>query len=82
MFSVQAGHESREAKAQVLQDHGSSGKTLANFTDADEISIWAKEAITLFVETGTIVGNNEKLSPSDKATRAEMAQVMYNLLSK
>ena len=61
---------------------GSSGKTLTNFTDADEISIWAKEAITLLVETGTIVGNNEKLSPGDKATRAEMAQVMYNLLSK
>lgn len=61
---------------------GNSSKTLADFTDAQGISLWAKEAITLFVETGTIVGSDGKLNPGDTATRAEMAQVLFNLLSK
>lgn len=61
---------------------GTAGKPLSAFTDADEIAPWAKEAITLLVETGTIGGNESKLSPMGITTRAEMAQVLYKLLSK
>ncbi len=61
---------------------GSSGKTLDDFTDAKEISLWAKDALTLFVETETVVGSKGKLTPNSNATRAEMAQILINLLLK
>lgn len=61
---------------------GDSGKTLSDFTDAGQIDSWAKEAMTLLVETGTVGGNAGTLTPTSTTTRAEMAQVLYNLLSK
>ena len=61
---------------------GSSGKSLSSFSDAGQVASWAKDAMTFLVETGTIGGNNGKLSPTGTTTRAEMAQVLYNLLSK
>ena len=61
---------------------GSSEMTMADFTDAEQIESWAKEAITLMVEKGTITGSSGELNPTRTTTRAEMAQVMFNLLSK
>lgn len=61
---------------------GGVGKPLSAFTDADSISSFAKEAITFFVGTGIIVGNGGKLSPTSTTTRAEMAQVLYQLMSR
>jgi len=61
---------------------GTTGKTLAAFTDSDQIASWAKEAIILFVNTEIIGGNSGKLSPTNTTNRAEMARVLYNLLSK
>lgn len=61
---------------------GNSGKRLSDFSDAAGISPWAKEAMTLLVETGTVSGSDGKLFPTDSTTRAEMAQVLYNLLIK
>jgi uncharacterized repeat protein (TIGR02543 family) len=61
---------------------GDSGKTLSDFTDAGQIDSWAKEAMTLLLKTGTIGGNAGILNPTSTTSRAEMAQVLYNLLSK
>ncbi len=61
---------------------GTPGKSLSDFSDAGEIAAWAKDAMTLFVETGTIGGSGGKLTPTDTTTRAQLAQVLYNLLSK
>lgn len=61
---------------------GNSGKNLSNFNDAGEIALWAKDAMTLFVEAGIVGGSKGKLSPLSTATRAEMAGVLYKLLSK
>ncbi len=61
---------------------GDSGKTLTGFTDAGQIESWAKDAMALLVETGTVGANAGKLTPANTTTRAEMAQVLYNLLSK
>jgi hypothetical protein len=58
------------------------GKTLSSFSDAGQIATWAKDAMTLLTETGTIGGNNGMLTPASATTRAEMAQVLYNLLAK
>ncbi len=59
---------------------GNSAKTLPDFTDADSVADWAKDALALLVETGTISGSGGKLNPAGTATRAEMAQTLYNLL--
>ncbi|WP_165755681.1 S-layer homology domain-containing protein [Ruminiclostridium hungatei] len=56
-----------------------TGKTLSAFSDAGQIASWAKDAMTLMVETGTVSGG--KLAPEEKTTRAQMAQVLYNLMT-
>lgn len=61
---------------------GTAGKTLSSFDDANQVDSWAKDAMTLFVKTGDISGSGGKLAPASTTTRAEMAQVLYNLLSK
>ena len=61
---------------------GNAGKKLSDFSDASGIASWAKDSMTLLVETGTISGSNGKLSPTSSTTRAEMAQVLYSLLIK
>jgi hypothetical protein len=65
-------------------DHpeGDCGKTFSNFSDVGDIAPWAKEAMKLLVETGTISGIGNRLSPKDTATRAQIAQVLYSLLGK
>jgi hypothetical protein len=57
-----------------------AGKPLSDFSDTGEIASWAKEAMSLLVETGTVSGSDGKLNPGGTTTRAEMAQVLYNLL--
>jgi hypothetical protein len=61
---------------------GTTGKPISEYSDLNQIAAWAKDAMTLFVKTGTISGSGDKLSPTDTTTRAELAQVLYNLLSK
>lgn len=61
---------------------GTSGKPITVFSDADQIAPWAKEAMTAFIGTGTINGKDGRLSPTETTDRAEMAQVLYNLLAK
>jgi len=59
---------------------GNTGKHLANYNDAEQVASWAKEALTLFSEAGTINGDGDKLLPTETTSRAEMAQVLYNLM--
>ncbi|MNC07776.1 Endo-1,4-beta-xylanase A precursor [compost metagenome] len=61
---------------------GGSGGTLSGFADNGEIEPWAKEAVALMAENGLISGSGGKLRPADTATRAEMAQILYNLLTR
>ncbi len=61
---------------------GDMGKPLSAFSDAGQIASYAKDAMTLMVQTGIVSGSGGKLTPMATTTRAEMAQVLYNLLSK
>jgi hypothetical protein len=61
---------------------GTSAKTLSSFTDKDSIAPWAEEAMDYLIKAGAISGSNGRLNPQNTSTRAEMAQVLYNLLSK
>ena len=52
------------------------------FIDADKISIWAREAMTLFARAGIINGSGGSLNPDGVANRAQMTQVLYKLRMK
>jgi hypothetical protein len=57
-------------------------KQLSDFDDANEIDSWAQEAMNTLVKSGLISGSNGMLNPTSSTTRAEMAQMLYNLLTK
>ncbi len=59
-----------------------SGRTIADFSDASEIASWALEAMTLLVETGMVSGSGGNLDPTGITTRAEMSQVLYRLITQ
>ncbi|HWQ78712.1 MAG TPA: choice-of-anchor I family protein [Anaerovoracaceae bacterium] len=61
---------------------GNAGKSLSSFTDAGQIAAWANDAMTALVETGVIAGSDGKLTPAGTTSRAEMSQVLYNLLAE
>ena len=61
---------------------GDSGKTLSEFSDANSVAAWATEAMTVLVKSGMVSGSDGKLDPTGGSTRAQMAQVLYNLLRK
>jgi hypothetical protein len=56
--------------------------SISNFSDASQIASYAGDAFKVLLEGGIITGSNSKLSPKDVSTRAQVAQVLYNLLSK
>lgn len=54
--------------------------TLEDFKDADQIAEYALNPTKVLVEGGKIIGNKGLIKPKDLATRAEMAQLIFNLL--
>lgn len=67
-------------KAIGQMPEGDSGRELSDFSDASQIAPWARNAMTVLVKTGIIKGNGKGLIPTGKATRAQMAQMLYELL--
>jgi uncharacterized repeat protein (TIGR02543 family) len=59
-----------------------NGKTLADFTDSGDVATWARDAMIMLIKSGTVSGSGGKLDPIGGSTRAQMAQVLYNLLGK
>lgn len=57
-------------------------KNLKDFSDSGLIASWAKEAFELFVNAGVISGSEGKLNATVKVDRAQMAQVLFDLLAK
>ncbi|MGE4485300.1 MAG: S-layer homology domain-containing protein [Oscillospiraceae bacterium] len=56
---------------------------LGNYTDAANVSEYAKESAAVCIETGIISGKgNENLAPKDNMTRAEVAVIVQRLLQK
>lgn len=53
---------------------------LSDFSDEQQIAPWAKEGLSHFVQAGAVSGSNNQLYPGQTASRAEMAQLLYNLL--
>lgn len=60
----------------------SGDKQLSDFGDANQVASWAQEAMNTLIKGGVISGSNGMLTPTASTTRAQMAQMLYNLLSK
>lgn len=52
---------------------------LSEFTDGDTVSDWANEAMRWACENDVIKGNNNKIDPQGNLTRAQAAQLIYNI---
>ncbi|MDR1100856.1 MAG: S-layer homology domain-containing protein [Clostridiales bacterium] len=53
---------------------------LEDFPDSYKVADYATEAMALLVDCGIISGMDGSLSPAENCTRAQSAQVLYNLL--
>ncbi|SEB70520.1 5'-nucleotidase C-terminal domain-containing protein [Paenibacillus sp. GP183] len=55
----------------------------ANFSDMSDVNVWAKEYVNVAAELDLVRGRMQGVfEPSGIATRAESAQIIYNLLQK
>ncbi|OXM87130.1 immunoglobulin-like domain-containing protein [Paenibacillus rigui] len=53
----------------------------STFADSNQISAWAQNSVGIAQEIGLLKGrDNNQFAPQEKMTRAESAQVMFNLL--
>lgn len=60
-----------------------SVKEQEGFSDEDEISDYAKDAVLALKENGIMSGMGDNLfAPKAKTTRAQVAQVIYNLITR
>ncbi len=68
------------AIARILCISGTDESVLDRFTDASDISTWAKNGIIGLVENGYVSGYpNGSFRPKDNISRAELAQVFHNI---
>ncbi|RJX38583.1 S-layer homology domain-containing protein [Paenibacillus pinisoli] len=58
-----------------------SNASTADFSDAGQIAAYAKQAFEALVAGGVVSGSDGQLAPGANSTRAQVAQVLYNLLS-
>ena len=66
--------------AEQLGKDTSARADLSAFSDADEVSSWAKEAMEWATATKVFLGGDGKLMPGDVATRAQMASILVRFL--
>ncbi len=52
---------------------------VSSFSDKDLIASWAVGATAAMVENNYIKGSGDKINPTNNITRAEFAQIMFNL---
>ncbi len=67
--------------AQYSGETVETSRSLADFSDADQVSTWAKDAMRWAVSSGVITGKPGKLlDPQGTATRAEIAAMLHRYL--
>ncbi|MGO1581420.1 MAG: C69 family dipeptidase [Peptoniphilaceae bacterium] len=55
-------------------------KSEIEFNDKDKISTWATNSVKLLTDVNILNGkNNNEFAPKEKVTRAEVAQIIYNI---
>lgn len=53
--------------------------TLNKFMDGNAVSDWARSGVAVMVDSGYVKGSEGYLRPADSVTRAEFAQLMFNM---
>jgi len=56
-------------------------KSISDFADNEHIAGYANHAVDALIKAGIINGSNGKLNPGAYSTRAELAQLLFNLLT-
>lgn len=56
--------------------------SLSTYKDAEKVSAWAQQAMSQLAAAGIISGSNGEIDPEGTATRAQMVQILYNLMTK
>ena len=59
---------------------GEAVANLSGFSDADAVSAWAEDALRWAVGAGILQGSADRLNPKTTATRAQLAQLLMNIL--
>ena len=74
--------EAMTVVARALElDYDAYAKTdLSKFSDRDKISTWALPYVRAMVDADYIHGRGKVLAPLDNITRAEFAQIFYNII--
>ncbi|OKP87498.1 1,4-beta-xylanase [Paenibacillus helianthi] len=68
------------ARALAAAGKKASGSgTLSAYSDADQISDYARESLASLVKYGIVNGKNGKLAPGEALTRAEAAVIVYRI---
>ena len=63
--------------------YSSEDTTLERYTDLEQISLWARPAVSLAVQSGLISGRAEdRFAPQNTTTRAEAAAVLERILDE
>ena len=70
------------ARALQLDLEDYEGTDLSRFADAGTISGWALPYVRAMVGAGYIQGDGTRLTPRDSITRAEFAQIFYNIIGE
>ncbi len=66
--------------ARAMRLPNGDGAALAGYADASQVSSWARGPVAAMVAGGYVQGSGNLLNPRGNMTRAEYAQVLYNLL--
>ncbi|AIQ49826.1 hypothetical protein R70723_31035 [Paenibacillus sp. FSL R7-0273] len=61
---------------------GAAAAGLSGYSDASLVAGYAQEALQALTAGGIVAGDNGKLDPQGLSTRAQAAQVIYNLLAR
>lgn len=67
------------ALSRILELPKGDESQLKVFQDGDSVAAWAKESTAAMVDAGFVTGSNGRLRPSEMITRAEFAQLMYQI---
>lgn len=70
------------ARALQLDLDAAADTSLAKFTDAGDVPAWALPYVRAMVAAGYVQGDGSRLKPNDNITRAEFAQIFYNMISE
>ena len=68
--------------ADIVELEKKSGKTIDGFTDAGQVSDWAKDYVKTNIEKGIIVGNDGLIRPKAVISRAEVVTAVERILKE